>query len=93
LIVDADNPALPSEIRTTFSAPRRGRCCTATNSNTSRGVTAAGSFATIEKKTAKSCAYARTVFGRTLPCAKSKNSSTRSWPTRHDRPPSARVTH
>ncbi len=72
---------------------RRGPCCTATNSNTSRGVTSTGSLVTIEKKTVRSCAYARTVFGRTRPCVNSKNSSTKSWPTRHDRTPSARVTH
>ena len=56
----------------------RARCCAATNSNTSRDVTSAGSLATIEKNTFKSCAYARTVFGRTRPRANSKNSST--WP-------------
>ena len=57
---------------------RRGPLLRGTNSNTSRGVTSAGSLPTIVKNTFKSCAYARTVFGRTRPRANSKNSST--WP-------------
>jgi hypothetical protein len=38
-----------SEIRTTFSAPGRGRCWALTNNNTSRDVTSTGSLSTIEK--------------------------------------------
>jgi hypothetical protein len=67
LIVEADNPAPPSEMRTTFSAPARGRRCTATKSSTSRAVTCAGSFPTTAKNVFRSCAYARTVAGRTRP--------------------------
>ena len=39
----------------------------ATKYNTSRDVTSAGSFSTIEKKTVRSCAYARTVAGPRTP--------------------------
>jgi hypothetical protein len=56
LIVDADIPARPSEIRTTLSAPSLGRFCAVTKASTSTGVTSTGSLSTTLKKTFKSCA-------------------------------------
>ena len=69
-------PEPPSEIRTTFSAPGRGRRCAVMNAITSAGRTSNGSLPTTVKNVFRSCAYARTVFGRARLAANSKNSST-----------------
>jgi hypothetical protein len=76
-IVAVDNPEPPSEIRTTFSAPGRGRRCAVTNPITSAARTSNGSLPTTPKNVFRSCAYARTVFGRARLDANSKNSSNR----------------
>ena len=76
-IVAVDRPEPPSEMRTTFSDPGRGRRCAITNAITSAGRISKGSFPTTVKNVFRSCAYARTVFGRARLAANSKNSSTK----------------